>query len=35
MWQEEEEEEEAEAGATLFVKNVNFNTTEETLKEVS
>uniref|UniRef100_A0A6Q2Y9B3 RRM domain-containing protein n=1 Tax=Esox lucius TaxID=8010 RepID=A0A6Q2Y9B3_ESOLU len=29
----EEEEEEAEAGSTLFIKNLNFTTTEETLRE--
>ncbi|KAJ8005676.1 hypothetical protein DPEC_G00120400 [Dallia pectoralis] len=31
--EEEEEEEEAEAGSTLFIKNLNFTTTEETLRE--
>ncbi|KAM7050550.1 putative RNA-binding protein 19 isoform 2-T2 [Molossus nigricans] len=32
--EEEEEEEESLPGCTLFIKNLNFNTTEETLKEV-
>ena len=32
---EEEEEEEAVPGSTLFIKNLNFSTTEETLQEVS
>lgn len=31
---EEEEEEESAPGSTLFVKNLNFSTTEETLQEV-
>lgn len=30
----EEEEEEAEPGANLFVKNLNFNTEESSVKEV-
>ncbi len=33
--EEEEEEEEAAPGSTLFIKNLNFNTTEEKLQEVS
>lgn len=33
--EEEEEEEESVPGCTLFIKNLNFSTTEETLKEVS
>ncbi|XP_008052444.1 probable RNA-binding protein 19 [Carlito syrichta] len=32
--EEEEEEEESLPGCTLFIKNLNFSTTEETLKEV-
>ncbi|XP_008575479.1 PREDICTED: probable RNA-binding protein 19 [Galeopterus variegatus] len=32
--EEEEEEEESLPGCTLFIKNLNFDTTEETLKEV-
>ncbi|XP_045152795.1 probable RNA-binding protein 19 isoform X1 [Echinops telfairi] len=32
--EEEEEEEESLPGCTLFIKNLNFNTTETTLKEV-
>ncbi|XP_053444569.1 probable RNA-binding protein 19 isoform X2 [Nycticebus coucang] len=32
--EEEEEEEESLPGCTLFIKNLNFNTTEETLKNV-
>lgn len=32
---EEEEEEESAPGSTLFIKNLNFRTTEETLQEVS
>lgn len=32
---EEEEEEESLPGCTLFIKNLNFTTTEETLKGVS
>ncbi|EFB19054.1 hypothetical protein PANDA_014807, partial [Ailuropoda melanoleuca] len=32
--EEEEEEEESLPGCALFIKNLNFNTTEETLKEV-
>ncbi|XP_004843785.1 probable RNA-binding protein 19 isoform X2 [Heterocephalus glaber] len=32
--QEEEEENESLPGCTLFIKNLNFDTTEETLKEV-
>nr|XP_019589639.1 PREDICTED: probable RNA-binding protein 19 [Rhinolophus sinicus] len=32
--EEEEEEEESLPGCTLFIKNLNFNTTEETLKGV-
>lgn len=32
--EEEEEEEENVPGCTLFIKNLNFSTTEETLKEV-
>lgn len=35
MEEEEEEEEESIPGCTLFIKNLNFNTTQETLKEVS
>lgn len=31
----EEEEEEEESGSTLFIKNLNFSTTEEKLQEVS
>lgn len=31
---EEEEEEESAPGSTLFVKNLNFSTTEQTLQEV-
>ncbi|XP_038201248.1 probable RNA-binding protein 19 [Arvicola amphibius] len=34
MEEEEEEEEESVPGCTLFIKNLNFSTTEETLKEV-
>lgn len=33
--EEEEEEEESLPGCTLFIKNLNFDTTEETLKGVS
>ncbi|XP_073917239.1 probable RNA-binding protein 19 isoform X2 [Castor canadensis] len=32
--EEEEEEDESSPGCTLFIKNLNFSTTEETLKEV-
>ena len=32
--EEEEEEEEEALGSTLFIKNLNFSTTEETLREV-
>lgn len=32
--EEEEEEEESAPGSTLFIKNLNFNTTEEKLQEV-
>lgn len=32
---DEDEEEESLPGSTLFVKNLNFSTTEETLREVS
>lgn len=32
---EEEEEEQPLPGSTLFIKNLNFNTSEETLHEVS
>ena len=32
---EEEEEDGSLPGCTLFIKNLNFNTTEETLREVS
>ncbi|XP_059105738.1 probable RNA-binding protein 19 [Peromyscus eremicus] len=32
--EEDEEEEESVPGCTLFIKNLNFSTTEETLKEV-
>jgi len=32
---EEEEEEEILPGSTLFIKNLNFNTSEETLLEVN
>lgn len=31
---EEEEEEESAPGSTLFIKNLNFSTTEEKLQEV-
>lgn len=31
---EEEEEEESSPGSTLFIKNLNFSTTEQTLLEV-
>lgn len=31
---EDEEEEEIVPGSTLFIKNLNFSTTEETLQEV-
>lgn len=31
---EEEEEEDEVPGSTLFIKNLNFSTTEETLREV-
>lgn len=31
---DEEEEEESAPGSTLFVKNLNFSTTEQTLQEV-
>ncbi|XP_008845690.1 probable RNA-binding protein 19 isoform X1 [Nannospalax galili] len=34
MEEEEEEEEESLPGSTLFIKNLNFSTSEETLKEV-
>jgi len=33
--EEDEEEEESLPGSTLFIKNLNFSTTEETLQEVS
>lgn len=33
--EEEEEEEEEVPGSTLFIKNLNFSTTEEKLQEVS
>lgn len=33
--EDEEEEEEILPGSTLFIKNLNFNTSEETLHEVS
>lgn len=33
--EEEDEEEENIPGCTLFIKNLNFATTEDTLKEVS
>lgn len=33
--EEEDEEEESLPGCTLFIKNLNFDTTEETLKAVS
>ncbi|KAJ0041721.1 hypothetical protein NL108_008021, partial [Boleophthalmus pectinirostris] len=33
MEEEEEDEEESVSGSTLFIKNLNFNTTEETLQE--
>lgn len=32
--EEEEEEEESDPGSTLFIKNLNFSTTEEKLQEV-
>lgn len=32
--EEEEEEEESSPGSTLFIKNLNFSTTEQTLLEV-
>ena len=32
--EEEEEEEESIPGATLFIKNLNFSTTEEALRQV-
>lgn len=32
--EEEEEEEESTPGSTLFIKNLNFSTTEQTLQEV-
>lgn len=32
--EEEEEEDEPVPGSTLFIKNLNFSTTEETLQEV-
>lgn len=32
--EEEEQEEESSPGSTLFIKNLNFSTTEETLQEV-
>lgn len=32
--EEEEEEEESAPGSTLFIKNLNFSTTEEKLQEV-
>ena len=32
---EEPEDQEPEEGATLFVKNINFDTTDEALREVS
>lgn len=31
---DEEEEEESPPGSTLFIKNLNFSTTEQTLQEV-
>lgn len=31
---DEEEEEESVPGSTLFIKNLNFSTTEQTLQEV-
>lgn len=31
---DEEDEEESAPGSTLFVKNLNFSTTEQTLQEV-
>lgn len=33
--EEDEEEEESVPGCTLFIKNINFATTEDTLNEVS
>lgn len=33
--EDEEEEEQILPGSTLFIKNLNFNTSEETLHEVS
>lgn len=33
--EEEEDEEESIPGCTLFIKNLNFATTEDTLREVS
>lgn len=33
--EEEDEEEQILPGSTLFIKNLNFNTSEETLREVS
>lgn len=32
--EDEEEEEESAPGSTLFIKNLNFSTTEETLQQV-
>lgn len=32
--EDEEEEEESPPGSTLFIKNLNFSTTEQTLQEV-
>lgn len=32
--EEDEEEEESQPGSTLFIKNLNYSTTEESLKEV-
>lgn len=32
--EEEEQEEESSPGSTLFIKNLNFSTTEQTLQEV-
>lgn len=32
--EEDEEEEESAPGSTLFIKNLNFSTTEEKLEEV-
>lgn len=33
--EDDDEEEEAAPGSTLFIKNLNFSTTEETLQEVA